>query len=234
VRRGNEGVGGVLEEPVGQATADQEHDGVGAEVFGGDELAGSGLHDDGEDIGRSHEEEEAVVLVEWQGVRVGDLFTHDGVLVDVGVDVGLGLQLSQCLDLIGFLDQEGAVADKLTKDLDHLVLNGVECFDDGIVVVLDAPRGFFVVRLDVGEPLDTIVELHSQRSLETVWVVGPQLLNGPGVFFSKSIDSDGPNIVQGTLDVDSVAYMSVVEGRAVAVATASRRSREVIFTSKVQ
>merc|ERR1711874_525640 len=95
--RGEDAVLSILEKPVSEATADQEHDGVRSETIGEDGSALEVLEDNGKLVRGSEHEEKTVVLVEWEREGVGDGGISD-LVVDVHVEVSLGLQLGQLLD----------------------------------------------------------------------------------------------------------------------------------------
>jgi len=69
VWRGEHAVLSILEKPVSEATADQEHDGVRSETVGEDGAALEVLEDNGKLVGGSEHEEETVVL--WNGREKG-------------------------------------------------------------------------------------------------------------------------------------------------------------------
>jgi len=138
--------------------------------------------------------------VEWEREGVGD----GGIaylVVDVDVEVGLGLQLGQFLDLVSFLDEEGAVSEDVGQSSGDLILNLVESGNDGVIVSLHAFGGFFSVGLDMRESLDGVIELHSQGSLEAVGGRGAEGFEGTDVLSAESINSDGANLVESSLDV---------------------------------
>merc|ERR1712173_300286 len=163
--RGEDAVLSILEKPVSEATANQEHDGVRSETIGEDGSALEVLEDNGKLVGGSEHEEKTVVLVEGEREGVGDGGISD-LVVDVHVEVSLGLQLGQFLDLASLLDEKGAVSEDVGESSGDFVLNLVEGGNDGIIVGLHALGGGFSVGLDMRESLDGIVELHPEGSLE--------------------------------------------------------------------
>jgi len=144
VWRGEDAVLSILEKPVSEATANQEHDGVRSETVGEDGSALEVLEDNGKLVGGSEHQEETIVLVEWEREGVGDGGIAD-LVVDVDVEVSLGLQLGQFLDLVSFLDEKGAVSEDVGQSSGDLILNLVESGNDGVIVSLHAFGSFFSV-----------------------------------------------------------------------------------------
>merc|ERR1719186_114255 len=100
--RGEDTVLSILEKPVSESTSNQEHDGVRSETIGEDGSALEVLEDNGKLVGGSQHEEKTVVLMEGEGEGVGDGGISD-LVVDVHVEVSLGLQLGNFLDLASLL-----------------------------------------------------------------------------------------------------------------------------------
>merc|ERR1719291_944518 len=197
--RGEETVLSVLEKPVSQSTSNQEHDGVRGETVGEDGSALEVLEDDGKLVGGSQHEEKTVVLVEGEGEGVGDGSISD-LVVDVHVEVSLGLELGHFLDLASLLDEQGAVSEDVGKSSGDFVLDLVEGGNDGIVVSLHALGGGFSVGLDMRESLDGVVELHPEGSLEAGGGGGADGFEGTDVVSAESVNSDGTNLVESPLD----------------------------------
>merc|ERR1712080_409483 len=147
-------------------------------------------------LGSEHEEE-TIVLVEWEREGVGDGGIAD-LVVDVDVEVGLGLQLRQFLDLASLLDEQSAVSEDVGQSSGDLILNLVESGNDGVIVSLHAFGGFFSVGLDMREPLDGVIQLHPQGSLEAVGGRGAEGFEGTDVLSAESINSDGANLVESS------------------------------------
>jgi len=198
--RGEETVLSILEKPVSQSTSNQEHDGVRGETVGEDGSALEVLEDNGKLVGGSEHQEETVVLVEWEREGVGDGSISD-LVVDVDVEVGLGLQLGHFLDLASLLDEQGAVSEDVGQGSGDFVLNLVESGNDGVIVSLHAFGGFLSVGLDMRESLDGVIELHSQGSFEAVGGSGADGFEGTDIVSAESINSDGTNLVESSLDV---------------------------------
>merc|ERR1719291_1276688 len=193
--RGEETVLSILEKPVSQSTADKEHDGVRGKTVGEDGSALEVLEDDGKLVRGSQHEEETVVLVEGEREGVGDGSISD-LVVDVDVEVSLGLELGQFLDLASLLDEQGAVSEDVGKSSGDFVLNLVEGGNDGIVVSLDALGGGLSVGLDMRESLDGVVELHPEGSLEAGGGGGADGFEGTDVVSAESVNSDGTDLVE--------------------------------------
>merc|ERR1719291_284099 len=202
--RGEETVLSILEKPVSESTSNKEHDGVGGKTVGEDGSALEVLEDDGKLVGGSQHEEETVVLVEGEREGVGDGSISD-LVVDVDVEVSLGLELGHFLDLASFLDEQGAVSEDVGKSSGDFVLNLVEGGNDGIVVSLHALGGGLSVGLDMRESLDGVVELHPEGSLEAGGGGGADGFEGTDVVSAESVNSDGTNLVESPLDVGSPA-----------------------------
>jgi len=198
--RGEDAVLSILEKPVSEATANQEHDGVRSETIGEDGSALEVLEDNGKLVRGSEHEEKTVVLVEWEREGVGDGGISD-LVVDVHVEVSLGLQLGHFLDLASLLDEQGAVSEDVGQGSGDFVLNLVESGNDGVIVSLHAFGGFFSVGLDMRESLDGVIELHSQGSFEAVGGSGADGFEGTDIVSAESINSDGTNLVKSSLDV---------------------------------
>merc|ERR1719291_508378 len=202
--RGEETVLGILEKPVSQSTADEEHDGVRSETVGEDGSALEVLEDNGKLVGGSQHEEKTVVLVEGEGEGVGD-GSISNLVVDVDVEVSLGLELGNFLDLASLLDEQGAVSEDVGESSGDFVLDLVEGGDDGVVVSLHALGGGFSVGLDVRESLDGVIELHPEGSLEAGGGGGADGFEGTDVVSTESVNSDGTNLVESPLDVGGPA-----------------------------
>merc|ERR1719402_2077330 len=200
VGRGEETVLSILEKPVSETTSNQEHDRVRSETVGEDGSALEVLEDNGKLVGGSEHEEETVVLVEWKREGVGDGGISD-LVVDVHVEVSLGLQLRQFLDLASLLDEQGAVSEDVGQSSGDFILNLVEGGNDSIIVSLHAFGGFLSVGLDMRESLDGVIELHSQGSFEAVGGSSADGFEGTDVVSAESINSDGTNLVESSLDV---------------------------------
>merc|ERR550519_765406 len=131
---------------------------------------------------------------------VGDGGISD-LVVDVHVEVSLGLQLGHFLDLASLLDEQGTVSEDVGQGSGDFILNLVESGNDGIIVSLHAFGGFFSVGLDMRESLDGIIQLHSQRSFEAGGGGGAEGFDGTDIVSAESINSDGTNLVESSLDV---------------------------------
>ena len=200
MRRGEQTVLSILEKPVSESTTDKEHDGVGSKTIGEDGSALEVLEDDGKLVRGSEHQEETVVLVEWETEGVGDLSISD-LVVDVDVEMGLGGQLGQFLDLGSLLDEKSAVSEDLGKGSGDFVLNFVEGGDDGVNISLDALGSFLSVGLDMRESLNGIIELHSEGSFQAVGGGGAERFQGTDILSAESINSDGTDLVESSLDV---------------------------------
>merc|ERR1719402_475825 len=204
VWRGEETVLSILEKPVSESTANQEHDGVRSETVGEDGSALEVLEDNGKLVGGSEHEEETVVLVEGEREGVGDGGISN-LVVDVDVEMGLGLQLRQLLDLVSLFDEQSAVSEDVGESGGDFILNLVEGGNDGIIVSLDALGGFLSVGLDMRESLHGVVELHSEGSFKAVGGGGAEGFEGTDIVSAESINSDGTNLVKSSLDVGGPA-----------------------------
>merc|ERR1719507_1494674 len=122
MRRGEDAVLSILEKPVSQSTSNEEHDRVRSETVGEDGSALEVLEDNGKLVGGSQHEEKTVVLVEGKGEGVGDGGISN-LVVDVHVEVSLGLELGHFLDLASLLDEQGAVSEDVGKSSGDFVLN---------------------------------------------------------------------------------------------------------------
>merc|ERR1719291_1647915 len=202
--RGEETVLGILEKPVSQSTADEEHNGVRSETVGEDGSALEVLEDNGKLVGGSQHEEETVVLVEGKGEGVGDGGISN-LVVDVDVEVSLGLELGHFLDLASLLDEQGAVSEDVGESSGDFVLDLVEGGDDGVVVGLHALGGGLSVGLDMRESLHGIVELHPEGSLEAGGGGGADGFKGTDIVSAESVNSDGTDLVESPLDVGGPA-----------------------------
>jgi len=198
--RGEETVLSILEKPVSQSTADKEHDGVRGKTISEDGSALEVLEDDGKLVRGSQHEEKTVVLVEGEREGVGDGSISD-LVVDVDVEVSLGLELGQFLDLASLLDEQGAVSEDVGKSSGDLGLNLVEGGNDGVIISLHAFGGFFSVGLDMRESLDGVIQLHPEGSLEAGRGGGADGFEGTDIVSAESINSDGTNLVESSLDV---------------------------------
>merc|ERR1712088_686807 len=204
VRRGEDAVLSILEKPVSESTSDKEHDGVRSETIGEDGPALEVLEDNGKLVGGSQHEEKTVVLVEGEREGVGD-GSISNLVVDVDVEVSLGLELGQFLDLASLLDEQGAVSEDVGESSGDFVLDLVEGGDDGIVVSLHALGGGLSVGLDMRESLDGVVELDPEGSLEAGGGGGADGFEGTNVVSAESVDSDGTDLVESPLDVSGPA-----------------------------
>jgi len=200
MRRGEQTVLSILEKPVSESTSNQEHDGVGAKTIGEDGSALEVLEDHGKLVRGSEHQEETVVLVEWETEGVGDLGISD-LVVDVDVEMGLGGQLGQFLDLGSLLDEKSAVSEDLGKGSGDFVLNFVEGGDDGVNISLDAFGGFLSVGLNMRESLNGVIELDTEGSFQAVGGGGAERFQGTDILSAESINSDGTDLVQSSLDV---------------------------------
>merc|ERR1719291_1088345 len=198
--RGEETVLSILEKPVSQSTSNKEHDGVRSETVGEDGSALEVLEDNGKLVGGSEHQEETIVLVEGEREGVGDGSISD-LVVDVDVEMGLGLQLRQFLDLVSLLDEQSAVSEDVGESGGDFILNLVEGGNDGIIVSLHALGGFLSVGLDMRESLHGVVELHSEGSFKAVGGGGAEGFEGTDIVSAESINSDGTNLVKSSLDV---------------------------------
>merc|ERR1712080_197644 len=115
--------------------------------------------------------------------------------------MSLGLQLGQLLDLASLLDEQGAVSEDVGQGSGDFVLNLVEGGNDGVIVSLHAFGGFFSVGLDMRESLDGVIELHSEGSIEAGGGGGAEGFEGTVIVSAESINSDGTNLVESSLDV---------------------------------
>merc|ERR1719291_23734 len=204
VRRGEDAVLSILEKPVSESTSNKEHDRVRSETVGEDGSALEVLEDNGKLVRGSQHEEKTIVLVEWEREGVGDGGISD-LVVDVHVEVSLGLQLGNFLDLTSLLDEQGAVSEDVGKSSGDLGLNLVEGGNDGVVVSLHAFGGFFSVGLDMRESLDGIIELHPEGSLQAGGGGGADGFKGTDIVSAESINSDGTDLVESPLDVGGPA-----------------------------
>merc|ERR1719291_1020204 len=193
--RGEEAVLSILEKPVSQSTSNQEHDGVRSETIGEDGSALEVLEDNGKLVRGSQHKEKTVVLVEWEREGVGDGGISD-LVVDVHVEVSLGLQLGNFLDLASLLDEQGAVSEDVGKSSGDLGLNLVEGGNDGVIISLHTFGGFFSVGLDMRESLDGVIQLHPEGSLEAGGGGGADGFEGTDVVSAESVNSDGTNLVE--------------------------------------
>ena len=200
VRRREDAVLSILEKPVSESTSNKEHDGVRSETVGEDGSALEVLEDNGKLVRGSQHKEKTVVLVEWEREGVGDGGISD-LVVDVHVEVSLGLQLGQFLDLASFLDEKGAVSEDVGKSSGDFVLNLVESGNDGIIVSLHAFGGGFSVGLDMRESLDGVIQLDPEGSIEAGGGGGAEGFKGTDIVSAESINSDGTNLVESSLDV---------------------------------
>jgi len=117
------------------------------------------------------------------------------------VEVSLGLQFGHFLDLASLLDEQGAVSEDVGQGSGDFVLNLVESGNDGVIVSLHAFGGFFSVGLDMRESLDGVIELHSEGSFEAGGGGGAEGFDGTDIVSAESINSDGTNLVESSLDV---------------------------------
>jgi hypothetical protein len=200
MRRGEQTVLSILEKPVSESTSNQEHDGVGSKTISEDGSALEVLEDHGKLVGGSEHQEETVVLVEWETEGVGDLGISD-LVVDVDVEMGLGGQLGQFLDLGSLLDKKSAVSEDLGKSSGDFVLYFVEGGDDGVNISLDAFGGFLSVGLNMRESLNGVIELDTEGSFQAVGGGGAERFQGTDILSAESINSDGTDLVQSSLDV---------------------------------
>merc|ERR1712112_717392 len=194
----------ILEKPVSESTSNQEHDGVRSETVGEDGSALEVLDDNGKLVRGSQHQEKTIVLVEWEREGVGDGGISN-LVVDVHVEASLGLQLGNFLDLASLLDEKGAVSEDVGKSSGDLGLNLVEGGNDGVIISLQAFGGFFSVGLDMRESLDGVVELDPEGSLEAGGGGGADGFEGTDIVSAESINSDGTNLVESSLDVSGPA-----------------------------
>merc|ERR1719291_404688 len=198
--RGEKTVLSILEKPVSQSTADEEHNGVRSETVGEDGSALEVLEDNGKLVGGSQHEEKTVVLVEWEREGVGDGGISD-LVVDVHVEVSLGLELGNFLDLASLLDEQGGVSEDVGESSGDFILDLVEGGNDGVIISLHAFGGFFSVRLDMRQSLGGVIQLHPEGSLEAGGGRGADRFEGTDIVSAESINSDGTNLVESSLDV---------------------------------